>query len=367
MGSNKICQIYKHDNLTVSDFTTDYLDQKKPAIISGSINWLAIKKWTPSFLKESYPTKEVALTVFSPEINMPGTELKLKMPEAVNLVCNNTDESKRYYLMQRSLHNEFPELLSDIDMPRYADKSKEHIINFWFGQQGVNTKPHYDYSNNFLVQVVGRKRVRLFAPNDTSHMYPYSIHDRVTMDRVDHPAVQASQIADIDFMVDSHFPNFKLTTCFEGFLDPGDLLYIPAGWWHEVKSLDVSMSVNFWWKIQIENFPSEQLSKVVSSYFHWYGDSFHEKIRLAFDFTEFADDLQIAEFSLIKNLKCVSAFFILSYLNKMNGNLNNKISEWKQYLESAKSNDETLLQNAKILNIINEIKSYESSLVQINS
>ena len=33
-----------------------------------------------------------------------------------------------------------------------------------------------------------------------------------------------------------------------GELFPGDVLYIPAKWWHHVRSLDFSISVNAWWR-----------------------------------------------------------------------------------------------------------------------
>jgi hypothetical protein len=30
-------------------------------------------------------------------------------------------------------------------------------------------------------------------------------------------------------------------------LGPGDAMYLPSRWWHQVRSLDLSLSVNFWW------------------------------------------------------------------------------------------------------------------------
>ena len=41
---------------------------------------------------------------------------------------------------------------------------------------------------------------------------------------------------------------FKKAEYIEGILGPGDGLFIPVGWWHYVRSLDVSFSVSFWWK-----------------------------------------------------------------------------------------------------------------------
>ena len=41
---------------------------------------------------------------------------------------------------------------------------------------------------------------------------------------------------------------FKKGKYVEGILEPGDGLFIPLGWWHYVRSLDMSFSVSFWWK-----------------------------------------------------------------------------------------------------------------------
>jgi len=361
MGNNEVYLLDRCDNLSHTEFKINYLLKKKPVIISNSFKWKALAKWDLIYLKKISQDKVVTLTVFEPTVNMPGSEVKLKLPEAIDLISNNTDKNKKYYLMQRSIHN-FPELMPDIAMPKYADNTHKHTINLWLGEKSINTKAHYDYSNNFLVQILGRKRVRLFAPTDTPYMYTYSINDKVTMDGVHHPAVQASKIANIDLVDLNEFPNIKHATPFEGILNPGDLLYIPAGWWHEIKSLDVSISINFWWKVKLEDFPSQQLTSVVCSYFTWYGEDFLKKIRLAFNLVEFQDDLDIAEFCLVKNLKCVSSLFLLSHLNTVLDNNNtklnkHKISEWKKYLEISKSCNDALLDNRKILDVIETIKS----------
>jgi ribosomal protein L16 Arg81 hydroxylase len=347
--------IDRFSNLDLSVFKQHYLTEKKPVIITDSVKWEAINKWTPSYFENLYSSKKVALTVFNPNINMPGDEIKVLMPEAIKIIYSNLDKNKKHYLMQRSLHQEFPELVGDIDYPIYADKNNKHTVNFWFGEAGTNTKPHYDYSHNFLAQIMGVKRVRLFAPSDSRTMYPYSIDHTVVMDGVHHPAVQASRVADIDCLDKSNFQEFNNNTLFEGNLNPGDILFIPAGWWHEVKSLDVAMSVNFWWKISIKEFPTEQLTQVVSSYFAWYEDSFHEKIRLAFDLSDFDSDLQIAEFFLEKNLNCISAAFLSSYFQQRHTH-DDKIETQQKYLMLAKQGDDTLLETCKIRDIIKTIE-----------
>jgi ribosomal protein L16 Arg81 hydroxylase len=43
-----------------------------------------------------------------------------------------------------------------------------------------------------------------------------------------------------------HFPAFANAKPFDTVLGPGDVLFIPRGWWHYVRSLTPSFSVNFW-------------------------------------------------------------------------------------------------------------------------
>ena len=173
----------------------------------------------------------------SKEISKRGEDLKLKLPEALDLIYNNSDQSKKYYLLPQSIYKDFSDLLPDIDLPKYENKKNEHVINLCIGEAGVNTRLHYDTSNSFLTQIVGRKRVRLFAPADSHNIYPYAINDNFLGSD---PSVYISRIRNTDLVNYNEFPNLKKITCFEGILSPGDLLFIPAGWWHEAKYLDIS-------------------------------------------------------------------------------------------------------------------------------
>lgn len=354
----RLRQLDKHKNIDCDDFKKRYLGKKKPVIISNSFKCKALEKWSIRYLKELYPNKMVTLTVLNPAFNILGSNIKMKLPEAIDLMQNNSDENKKHYLMQRALNEEFPELVPDINTPKYLENHCAHI-NLWLGEKNINTKPHYDYYDNFLTQIFGRKRVKLFAPTDTQYMHGYSTNDTMTVEGVKYPSVHSSHIADTDLVDIKEFPNIKFTTPFEGILNPGDLLYIPAGWWHEVKSLDVTMSINFWWKIRIEDFPIQQLTSIVCSYFNWFGEFFHERMWSAFDLTEFNEDVQVAEFCLSKNLRCVSAFFLLSYVDKLirEKRINiGKILEYREYLSIANNCNDSLLDDKKILHIINEVK-----------
>lgn len=43
------------------------------------------------------------------------------------------------------------------------------------------------------------------------------------------------------------FPHFEFEDYVDVILEEGEMLYVPVGWWHYVRSLEVSFSVSFWW------------------------------------------------------------------------------------------------------------------------
>ena len=83
---------------------------------------------------------------------------------------------------------------------------------------------------------MGLKYVRLYPPSATRRLYPYQ--EGLT--------TNASQV-DLDAPNLSKYPAFEGLLHQDTLLRPGDMLYIPPGWWHYVQSLSVSFSVSFWW------------------------------------------------------------------------------------------------------------------------
>ena len=83
------------------------------------------------------------------------------------------------------------------------------------------------------MQVRGRKRVVLFSPQEVNKLY-------LSGDK--------SRVLDIDKPDLSTFPRFAQVNRHVCVLEVGDVLFIPALWFHNVISLEFSAAINLFWK-----------------------------------------------------------------------------------------------------------------------
>jgi hypothetical protein len=179
------------------------------------------------------------------------------------------------YLAQHDLFTQIPSLSADTNTPDYcytdppppeslsstveADTLDEPLRNAWLGPAGTISPLHTDPYHNILCQVVGHKYIRLYAPSQTTNLYPRGIDETgVNMENTSHVDIslakrlyksgdqsQANGLERQKF--EEQYPSFKNAKCIEGVLGPGECLYIPVGWWHYVESLSTSFSMSFWW------------------------------------------------------------------------------------------------------------------------
>lgn len=114
-----------------------------------------------------------------------------------------------------------------------------NAANLWISHRGVFTQSHFDELENFNIALVGRKRFVL-APPGFWEYYPRSVV-RGFGDK--------SQAFDFDDVDPARFPRLaaKLAQRRELILKPGQMLYLPLGWWHQAESLDeMNINMNFW-------------------------------------------------------------------------------------------------------------------------
>jgi cupin-like protein len=89
-----------------------------------------------------------------------------------------------------------------------------------------------------LVNLHGRKRLGLYPPTETDHLYPHPWYQILGPERV--PAFNWSRVLPGR---EAQFPAIRRLSGYECVLEPGEMLFIPVHWWHWAESLGPSVSV----------------------------------------------------------------------------------------------------------------------------
>lgn len=139
------------------------------------------------------------------------------------------------------IRKHLPPLIPNIPVPM-LDMARDTLISLWVGNR-THTTTHWDQSQNLACVVAGRRRFTLFPPEQLKNLYVGPLDFTL--------AGQPTSLVDIDTPDLDTYPRFAeaLESALRAELEPGDALYIPALWWHDVLSLeDFGCLINFWWR-----------------------------------------------------------------------------------------------------------------------
>ncbi len=164
--------------------------------------------------------------------NIPGT-----VTQVVNRLLNDKGSGDSVYMQAIHVHRHLPELMEHLPMP-LVDGVQPRM---WIGNN-VLTQTHFDESVNIACHVAGEKTFTLFPPEQVANLYPGPLD--LT------PAGVPVSMVDLDAPDLERFPNFKaaMATAQMARLEPGDALFIPALWWHHVRTTGpLNLLVNYWW------------------------------------------------------------------------------------------------------------------------
>ncbi|MBI3784750.1 MAG: cupin-like domain-containing protein [Deltaproteobacteria bacterium] len=130
-----------------------------------------------------------------------------------------------------------PELKQEIRTPEYCRDAPWQNSRLWVSAPDTSAPLHRDVAENIFFQLVGRKRFFLYAPAASPWLYSNGFRSALPNYTQFDP-----ETPDYD-----RFPLSRHVEPIEVILEPGDAIYLPSRWWHQVRSLDISVSFNFWW------------------------------------------------------------------------------------------------------------------------
>jgi hypothetical protein len=148
-----------------------------------------------------------------------------------------------FYIGSTDLDHFLPGLSDEnrlaLDHPDFAHKPP--LASIWIGNRTI-APAHYDISNNLACCMVGRRRFTLFPPEQIENLYPGPLDPT--------PAGQVVTMVDFRSPDLERYPRFReaMTAAQMAELEPGDVLFYPALWWHQVEALDpFNAMINYWW------------------------------------------------------------------------------------------------------------------------
>jgi ribosomal protein L16 Arg81 hydroxylase len=232
--------IERRTKISQNEFLERYYAVNRPVLLTGLLDGsAAIERWTPEYLSDVCGEAIVQIMAGrqsdpSYEVNSESHKRKVKMSEYVRMVREG-GESNDYYLVANNGFFDLPEtqaLFGEVpELPEYLDGSNpQGKIFFWFGPAGTVTPLHHDIMNVLVAQLSGRKRFTLIAPEQTPYVYnEVSVYGEVNCGEPE----------------DTRHPLYREATPIDIVLGPGDVLFIPVGWWHYVQALETSIMVSY--------------------------------------------------------------------------------------------------------------------------
>lgn len=224
------------DTISKEDFRNKYLLPRKPLVIKNMArSWPAFEKWTMDYMKETVGDVEVPLYDSSkadPAAPINSSATKMKFTDYIDLISEKPTDL-RIFLFDPI--KSAPKLLEDYISPKdlmggFLDK----FPNMFFGGKGSETFLHFDIdlAHIFHTHFNGRKHILLFENKWKKRLYkiPFATY-----------SLEDYDIANPDF---EKFPALNGVEGIECFLEHGDTLFMPTGWWHYMKYLDGSFSIS---------------------------------------------------------------------------------------------------------------------------
>lgn len=239
--------IAKKFGISAEEFLDAHYAANWPVLLGNElVDWPAVARWTPEYLRRLIGPAEVQVQGNRSEDpdferNMPAHCTVMPFDSFINRISSADTGNDLYLTAYNSAANvralaPLEKDLGFLDKFLSRDGDMPHGMP-WIGASGTFTPLHHDLTNNLLIQIRGRKRVLLVSPSETPRLY----NDR-------HVYSSVRDLAAPDIV--ARFPKLEGLRVHQVILQPGDVLFIPIGWWHQVTSLDFSVTfthTNFRW------------------------------------------------------------------------------------------------------------------------
>jgi hypothetical protein len=234
--------------LSAEEFLERYYAAHRPVILTGEMaDWPALARWTPDYLKAKVGGRPVEFQGGRTEdarfeLNKAEHRRRGPFDALVDQMLRPEAGNEAYITAYNSAQN--AETLAGLQedlgrLDRFLDSEADGAQGMmWIGPAGTFTPLHHDLTNNLIAQVAGSKQIKLVPAAETGKLYNHR--------------QMFSEIADLEDpgLGPQSYPRLATLQVYDLRLDPGEILFVPFGWWHQVRALEFSVTMtytNFRW------------------------------------------------------------------------------------------------------------------------
>lgn len=230
------------DEIRSDDFRQHYYQPMRPLVIRNlAKTWPACEKWNWDYFKTLVGDQRVALynntksDAYTP-INT-ADDYKT-FGEYIDMIKQGP-AAWRIFLF--NIFDHAPQLTQDFTWPEHLMKGfvKKYPMLFTGGATSI-THMHFDIDLSHILhtQFAGRKRILLFphSESDTLYRKPFEVLSLADFSNYYDPGKSK-----LDYQ---KFPALKKAKGFDLTLNPGETLFMPAGYWHHMEYLDSGFAMS---------------------------------------------------------------------------------------------------------------------------
>jgi hypothetical protein len=234
----------KPDELTPDEVYERFVRRPRPIVLEGfARDTPAVQNWSHEYFGKLYGDEKVAINVGplvyasdDPSRPAPGKSYVGTIGEiAENIDHEDLPRGERLYTHNMTdIFMRHRELLADLELHRlrpYAGPNMHFLgCHLFFGGKGSGSSFHCAQAFNTFSMIEGKKRWRFVHPEHTPFMYPFV--------KIIGAASTVGDVSDEERQ--RRYPLFRYATVYETEIGPGDVLFNPPWWWHEVQNLTQS-------------------------------------------------------------------------------------------------------------------------------
>jgi hypothetical protein len=257
-GMERLQPIREHFELDDAAIRRDVIASGRPAVLRGLVaSWPAVERACSSasalanYLRQFDTGCLIDAIMTRPE--MKGRIFYTDALDGFNYVRNRlplsavVEQVLRYAAFARAPAVAAQSALIRDCVPGFLAENRLALLDesiaprIWLGN-AITTPTHLDEWCNIACVVSGRRRFTLFPPEQIANLYVGPLDFAPTG-----APMSLVKLGEPDF---ERFPRFRqaLAAAQVAELGPGDAVFIPPLWWHNVESLDAfNVLVNYWW------------------------------------------------------------------------------------------------------------------------